>query len=49
MEKIHNKLLADYDSNHIIMVYPAMHDRFFYFEDIKKIYLELSIILSQNN
>ena len=49
MEKIHNKLLADYDSNHIIMVYPAMHNRFFYFEDIKKIYLELSIILSQNN
>ena len=49
MEKIHNKLLADYNSNHIVMVYPAMHDRFFYFEDIKKIYLELSIILSQNN
>ena len=37
MEKIHNKLLADYDSNHIVMVCPAMHDRFFYFEDIKKL------------
>ena len=42
MEKIHNKLLADYDSNHIVMVYPAMYDRFFYFEDIKNCLLYTS-------
>lgn len=49
MGKMHNKLLADYNSNHIVMVYPAMHNEFFYFEDIKKIYLEISVILSKNN
>ena len=49
MEKMRNKLIADYNSNHIVMVYPAMHNKFLYFEDIKKIYLELSIILSKNN
>lgn len=49
MEKLNNKLLADYDSNHVVMVYPSMHDKFFYFDDIREIYSRLSTILSNNN
>ena len=49
MEKLDNKLLADYASNHIVMVYPAMHKNFLHFEDMKKIYSEVSMILSSNN
>jgi len=49
MEKLDNKLLADYASNHIVMVYPAMHKKFLHFEDMKKIYSQVSNILSSNN
>ena len=48
MKKLDNKLLADYDSKHIVMVYPIMHDKFHYYEDIKDIYLKLSNIMSDN-
>ena len=33
MEKLDNKLLADYVSNHVVMVYPSMHEKFLYYED----------------
>ena len=49
MDKMSNKLLADYDSDHVVMVYPSMYDKCIYFEDFKKIYLDLSTILSENS
>ena len=44
MEKLDNKLLADYASNHIVMVYPAMHKKFLHFEDMKKIYSDIDFV-----
>ena len=49
MEKLDNKLLADYDSTHVVMVYPSMHEKFPHFKDMKKIYSGLSSILTRNN
>ena len=49
MEKLDNKLLADYVSNHVVMVYPSMHEKFLYYEDMKNIYSQISNILSSNN
>ena len=46
MEKLNNKLLADYVSNHVVMVYPSMHQKFLYYEDMKNIYSQTSNILS---
>ena len=49
MEKLNNKLLADYVSNHVVMVYPSMHEKFLHYEDMKNIYSQTSNILSNNN
>jgi len=49
MEKLDNKLLADYVSNHVVMVYPSMHKKLPHYEDMKNIYSQISNILSSNN
>ena len=42
MEKLDNKLLADYVSNHVVMVYPSMHEKLLHYEDMKNIYSQIS-------
>ena len=49
MEKLDNKLLADYVSDHVVMVYPSMHEKLPHYEDMKNIYSKISNILSSNS
>ncbi len=49
MTKLNNKLLADYESNHIIMTYPSMHTGFAHYKDMRELYINISNILSMNN
>ena len=49
MSAITNKLFADYNSNHIIMVHPSMYNDKNYYNDLVKIYTQLNHIFMQNN
>jgi len=48
MSKIANKLYADYESNHIMMIFPWMHQKYSYFNDLVAIYKKLSEIFYMN-
>ena len=48
MRKINNKLYADYESNHIMMVFPWMYQKYYYFNDLMAIYKTLSEIFHAN-
>lgn len=48
MRKIENKLYTDYESNHIMMTYPWMHEKYSYFNDLIIIYKTLSEIFHIN-
>ena len=49
MRKIGNKLFADYISDHVMMTYPWMHERYTYYNDLTMIYKNLSKIFNENN
>ncbi len=49
MRKIDNKLFADYMSNHIMMTYPWMHQKYKYYNDLVMIYKNLFEIFAKNN
>ena len=49
MSVITNKLFADYNSNHIIMVHPSMYNDKNYYNDLIKIYTQLNHIFIENN
>ncbi len=49
MSKISNKLFADYESKHIIMTFPSMHNKEYYYDELVSIYIKLCNIFSMNN
>ena len=49
MRKIENKLYADYVSDHIMMTYPWMHQKHYYYSDLVMMYRNLSKIFDKNN
>lgn len=48
MKKFNKKFLSDYDSNHIILTYPIMHESRHDFREFERIYNELLFILTNN-
>ncbi len=49
MSTYRNKLFADYNSNHIIMVHPSMYENKSYYKDLMRIYVRLHNIFKENN
>lgn len=44
-----NKLFADYESDHIVMIYPHMYQKRYFYNDLLDIYKRLLDIFSKNN